>query len=268
MKRSFWMGLTLWAFSTLPTFAHEFWLMPDDFTLAPGDQMQVAMRVGQNLSGIAMIYNAANFTRFEVVSGDTSVPVPGRMGDLPALAMQVGTAGLTIVVHETTDLTLNYTDFTKFQSFVTHKALTGVAEAHTARGLPETGFIESYRRYAKSLIAVGDGAGADRAMGLRIEIVALANPYTDDVSAGLPLQVLLNGAPRAGAQVELFAMAPDGTVTTSLHTTDATGRVTVPTASGHIYLADNVDMVALPNNDPTAGPVWHSDWASLTYQMP
>ena len=126
------------------------------------------------------------------------------MGDNPALVMEAGADGLAVVVHETTDSRLTYTDFAVFQRFVAHKDFATALADHAARGLPETGFKETYRRHAKSLIAVGSGAGADRAMGLAIEIVALANPYTDDLTAGLPVLVLLDGAPRGDAQVELF----------------------------------------------------------------
>ena len=115
---------------------------------------------------------------------------------------------------------------------------------------------------------MGSGAGADRAVGLAIEIVALANPYTDDLSAGLPVQVLLDGAPRAEAQVELFQTAPDGTVTITKHRTDGAGQVTLPMQPGMEYLVDSVVLRALPNDDPAAGPVWHSDWASLTFRTP
>jgi hypothetical protein len=34
------------------------------------------------------------------------------------------------------------------------------------------------------------------------------------------------------------------------------------------YLADSVDLRALPNDDIDTGPVWHSDWASLTFRTP
>ncbi len=123
-------------------------------------------------------------------------------------------------------------------------------------------------------------------MGLKIEFVAEANPYTDDLTSGMPLLLLLDGAPRADAQVELFQTAADGTVTITLHRTDAEGRVTVPVlpgmeyrtdAEGRVtvpvlpgmeYLVDNVDLRALPNDDAAAGPVWHSDWASLTFRTP
>ena len=246
--------------------SHEFWLSPDDYTLSDADVMQVRLRVGSDMKGPALSYLPHDIARFDVVQGDAVRPVVARMGDNPALVMEALTDGLAVAVIETADSRLTYKEFAVFGRFVAHKDFRTAIADHRARGLPDTGFQETYRRHAKTLIAVGDGAGADRAMGLKIEIVALANPYTDDLSAGMPLLVLLDGAPRADVQVELFQTTSDGTVTSTMHRTDAQGRVTVPVLPGMEYMADNVDLRALDNNDPMVGPVWHSDWASLTFR--
>ena len=126
---------------------------------------------------------------------------------------------------------------------------------------------ERYSRYGKALIAVGDGAGADREAGLETEIVALANPYTDDLSDGLPVRVLYQGAPRADAQVELFAKSPEGEVEITLLRTDAEGVALLPVTPGQVYLADAVVVRPL---EPVAedDPVWESLWASLTFKVP
>lgn len=218
--------------------------------------------------GVDLPYLPENLPRFEVVSGDLVIPIKSRVGDLPAITLASLNPGLAIFVTETSDLIVHYDKFDSFERFANHKAMPEVIAQHRSRGLPDADFVESFRRYAKSLMAVGDGAGSDRATGLRIEIVALANPYTDDMSKGMPLQVLLDGKPRAMARLAMFETTADGTVTETPYTTDANGQVTVPANPGATYLADSVDIFALPNNDPAAGPVWHSDWASLTYAVP
>lgn len=265
-----WGLLTILALasSTGMARAHEFWLTAEDYAIAPAEALRVGLRIGSEMKGASLVYLPNDIARFEVIQGDATRPVEGRMGDNPALVMDGLGDGLAIVVHETTDSTLTYTDFEVFKRFVAHKDFAGALADHAARGLPETGFRETYRRHAKSLVAIGSGAGADRAVGLAIEIVALANPYTDDLAQGLPVLVLLDGAPRPDTQVELFRTAPDGSVTITLHRTDAEGRATLPMAPGHEYLVDSVALRRLPNDDPAAGPVWHSDWASLTFRTP
>jgi len=268
MRLSVLLAALALSLSTVGAKAHEFWLSPDAYGVSLEDVMQVRLRVGSGMKGAALPYLPNDIARFEVVQGDAVRPVTARMGDNPALVMPAGTDGLAVVVIETTDSRLTYKEFAIFERFVAHKDFKTALADHKARGLPDFGFQETYRRHAKSLIAVGSGAGADRVMGLKIEIVAQANPYTDDLSAGMPLLVLLDGAPRADVQVELFQTAADGTVTSAMHRTDPQGRVVVPVLPGMEYMADNVDLRPLANDDPMVGPVWHSDWASLTFRTP
>jgi hypothetical protein len=248
--------------------AHEYWISPETYQVPAGADILADLRNGQQFVGVRLPYLPDSYRRFEVIEGDTVTPVTGRLGDLPALSFEPTREGLAILVLETTENRLTYTEFEKFSAFTEHKDFTWALAEHAARGLPETGFRESYVRLVKALVAVGGGVGQDRVTGLRTEIVAEANPYTEDVSAGLPLRVLFDDAPRADAQVELFAKAPDGTVEVTLHRTDAEGRVTVPVAPGHEYFADAVVLLDTGNDDITAGPVWHSLWAGLSFAVP
>ena len=149
--------------------------------------------------------------------------------------MDATAEGLIVAVHETDDSRLTYTEFAKFEKFVSHKAFPDVIAQHKARGISQEKFIETYRRYAKALIGVGHAKGFDRAVGMKTEIVALANPYTDGVSE-MPVQVLLDGAPRVDAQIELFERDPGGEVNITLHRTDADGKATFPVKPGYAYL--------------------------------
>jgi hypothetical protein len=248
--------------------SHEFWIEPVSFAVAPGAPIVARLRNGERFAGVALPYLPADYRRLELIEGAATRRIEGRLGDEPALNMPSLAEGLVIVALETTDSILTYDDPARFPAFVAHKALAGALEAHARRGLPEAGFSERYSRHVKALIAVGAGAGADRSLGLRTEIVAGANPFTDDLSAGLPLLVLLEGAPRADAQVELFARGPGGEVTVTLHRTDAEGLVTVPVAPGHAYFADAVVLLDAGNDRPEAGPVWQSLWAGLSFAVP
>jgi len=225
-------------------------------------------RVGQNFKAPSYAYIPQQSVRFEVVLGDQTIPATSRIGDRPALSQRIEGTGLAVIVHETTDAKLTYTEWEKFTGFVEHKDFKTALEEHAKRGLPRTGFKETYRRYVKSLVAIGDGKGADRNMGLRIEVIALANPYTDDLSGGFPVQIMLDGAPRTDAQVEVFARAPDDTVTSNFYRTDDQGRAVFPVQADTEYLVDSVALEPREPTDPEKDPVWHSDWASLTFKTP
>jgi hypothetical protein len=249
-----------------PVQAHEFWIEAADYTIDPGDPVTATFRNGETFSGSTMSFLGGGSERFDTIYGDIVAPVPARLGDNPALALDAAPEGLLIVVHETADRTLTYDDWSTFEAFVEHKGLAAALEAHRARGLPQTGFRERFRRYAKALIAVGRGAGADRDTGLFTEIVAEANPYTDDLSGGLPVQVLLGGAPKAGAQVEVFEKRGSD-VAVSIVIADAEGRALIRVRPGFAYLLDSVAIEPLsPLRE--GDPVWKSHWAALTFAVP
>lgn len=260
------MALTLC--SALPVAAHEFWISPQAYRIAAGETISADIRVGQGFEGPASIYLPRGFARFDTLSATGVAPVEGRMGDRPAARIDAAPEGLVVVIHETTDSVLTYKEFEQFAEFTRHKDFAWAIEEHAARGLPETGFRETYRRYAKALVAVGDGAGGDRRVGLTFELVAQANPYTDDLSGGLAVQLWQGDAPLPDTQIELFARAPDTSVQITRHRTDADGLVQLPMQPGTEYL---VDAVVLSPRDPateTQGAAWHSDWAALTFKTP
>ena len=257
-------------FAASTAIAHELWLEPREYVVAPGETVEADIRVGQEFKGPTYSYLKRNFRRFNVESPGRLAAVRGRDGDSPAAQVANAPEGLMVLVYETTDLDLKYSEFAKFEKFVTSKDLQGVLEAHRARNLPDAGFFEVYSRYAKSLVAVGNGAGSDRAFGLETEIVALANPYTDDLTDGMPLKVLYQGAPRADAQVEVFAKGPGLEVAVSVMRTDAAGEVRVPVTPGIAYQIDAV-VAREPSPDVSEanrGAVWETLWANLTFMVP
>lgn len=247
--------------------AHEFWIDPDDFTIEVGEPLLADLRVGQEFSGSAMSYLPRNFDTFVVATGDQSRVVEGRFGDIPALNMERVPEGLAVIVHQTTANQLTWSEWERFLNFAIHKDLGDVTAMHEARGLSQEDVREDYFRYAKSLVAVGEGAGADTRVGMRTELVALANPYTDDVSEGMPLQLWYDGVVQRDYQVELFAQDAAGDVTMTLHRTDAEGIVMLPVEPGVIYMADSVFLEAV---EPAAegDAIWVTHWANMTFSVP
>ncbi|WP_371156147.1 DUF4198 domain-containing protein [Jannaschia sp. 2305UL9-9] len=250
-----------------PLQAHEFWIQPVDYTVSSDDAVEASFRNGQLFNGSSLSWIPGRSARFDVIRGDDVRPVPARVGDNPAFGMVGIPDGLLTIVHETTDQSLSYEEWSKWITFAEHKDFTFVLDEHVGRGLPQEGFRESYRRFAKTLIAVGDGAGDDAARGLRVEFVAEANPYTDDLGDGLPVRILFEGAPKADAQIEMFERAPDGEVAVTLHRADAEGRATLPVKAGHEYLLDSVTILPL-EPEVANDPVWYTLWAALTFAVP
>ncbi|MBF9029479.1 DUF4198 domain-containing protein [Rhodobacterales bacterium HKCCE3408] len=248
--------------------AHEFWIEPLQFTVEPGTQFQADLRNGVEFEGSTFSYLPRNFTRFEIYSGGEAMPVEGRLGDSPALSVDGLPDGLAVIVHETTDNRLNWDEWERFAAFAEHKDFGDPVALMEDRGLePAPPIVELYSRHVKSLVGVGDAAGEDSHIGLRTEFVALANPYTDDVSGGMPVQLWDRDALRTNVQVELFDRGPDGEVEITYHRTDDEGIAVLPVTPGHVYMVDAVILEPLEPTDSSPA-VWHTLWANLTFSVP
>ena len=263
------LGLLVNIIFLAPVYAHEFWISPVNYNLDAGQPIVADFRIGQDFSGSRQSFLHHRTVRHEIFHSGKSKKVLGRNGDRPAFQTNGLSDGLAILVHETSDNTLKYNDYEKFKNFVVHKGFNGVLNAHEARGLPKTGFSESYRRYTKSLIAIGHGGGKDTAVGLDIEILALENPFTEDINGGMRVQVLMHGKPRSYVKVELFQklIESDETVEVTSYLTDINGIAIFPVQAGYEYMVDNVALIPLePKKE--GDPVWHSLWANLTFSVP
>jgi uncharacterized GH25 family protein len=250
-----------------PALAHELWIEPTEFQPDPSAPVEAHLVNGQKFEGLQLAFLPGFVARLDLSLGETTAKVAPRIGSKPALTAPALGDGLHVAVYQSLPATVKYATIEKFESFVAHKDLGDAVARHRARGLPEVDFVEVYTRFSKSLIGVGAAAGSDRDFGLETELVALANPYTDDMSGGLPLRLTYRGEVRAGAQVEIFDRAPTGEVTITTPRTDAEGVVTVPVTPGHVYQADAV-VLREPEGDNVTGAAWESLWANLTWAVP
>ena len=95
--------------------------------------------------------------------------VRGILGDLPAVRMPRMPEGLAVVGLVTTFSRINYREFAKFERFAKAHGEDAAIPAHQARGLPNEDFSEAYKRFAKSLVPVGQGKGNDVRFGMEFE---------------------------------------------------------------------------------------------------
>ncbi|RYG92138.1 DUF4198 domain-containing protein [Loktanella sp. IMCC34160] len=263
------LALFCLSLSAGPLAAHEFWLEPSQWQVAPDARLEGRIVNGQSFAGIELAYIPQRTARYEIFNAGQQAAVEMRAGDRPGLSADPLGEGLNVVIYQTNPSTVDYETWEKFQSFVDHKDL-GVTEAdQIARGLPLAEFSEVYFRFSKTLIAVGDGAGADLRTGMETEIVALTNPYTDDLTDGVRVQLFYQYDVRAEEQIEVFDRAPDGEVTISYVRTDADGIATVPVVPGHDYMLDAVVLrEPAPDLAEASGAVWETLWANLTFAVP
>ena len=259
----------LLAFLAAPVSAHEFWLEPTAYQVPANGRLTANIVNGQNFEGVILPFVPQRFTHFKGFAGNKTADVAGRTGDTPALDNAPLAEGLNIIAYQARYATVDYETWEKFESFVKHKDLGDLLPRHQERGIPMENFKEIYARFSKTLIGVGNSAGADKRVGLETEIVALTNPYTDDLSGGMKVQLFYRADASPDSQIEVFEKAPNDTVTIFLVRTNAEGIATIPVKSGFSYMADAVVL-----RDPAeklardSGAVYETLWANLTFQAP
>ncbi|AXI46761.1 DUF4198 domain-containing protein [Sulfitobacter sp. SK012] len=250
--------------------AHELWVEPLAYQVDTGKPVFADIRNGQDFKGTDLAFFEKRNTRMDAVFGDKVTTIPGRMGDSPAIQFDAPESeGLLVIAHEAAPSNITYSEWEKFLAFAKHKDFPLAAADHKAAGWSMEKFTERYTRHAKALIAVGDGEGADRELGLEVEFVALTNPYADGFDGQMQVALFYQGAPLPDAQVEVFDRAPDQSVSVTLHRTGADGQATIPVDDAHTYLFDHVVLrPSLDAGETPKSPVWETLWAALTFAVP
>jgi len=247
--------------------AHEFWLEPLSFTLEPGENIKAHIKVGQELDGDTYGYYPANFERFDLTVGDGTQPLKNRFARKPAVDQPTTSSGLHIFTYQSRPSKLRYEKREIFEKFLKEEGIEWVLEAHEKRGLPVLDFTELFKRFAKSLVKVGEGKGQDRLMGLPFEWVVLDNPYTHPEKKKIAAQLFFEGKPFPESMVNVFIKRDDKVDQIKLET-DEMGKVEIPVAGGGFFLINAVHMVEpSPEIASLSKAVWMSLWASTTFAL-
>ncbi len=247
-----------------PLPAHDFWIEPATFRPAAGATLGVRLVVGQRFRGDALPRNPAMIVTFALVTDGGEVPVAGRAADEPAGTVRVEQPGLAWIAYRSRNSSVSL-EAARFEEYLKEEGLESVVEARARRGESAKPSRELFSRSAKSLVAVG-GTGAsgwDRVLGLPLELVPEKNPYALKGGDELPVRILYDGKPLAGALVA--ALPYDEPEKKIAQRSDRNGRVSLRLPRDGVWLVKAVHMVPV-TGDPNAD--WQSTWASLTFEVP
>jgi hypothetical protein len=244
---------------------HEFWIEPQTFRPAVGAAVPLKLHVGQDFRGDSVIYLPELFERYAVVGPEGEKPVSGIPGDDPAGRFKPQRPGLHIVVYRGTLASTRFDTREEFDKYLDKEGLERVRALPAYAGGVRPPIRENYSRAAKALVAAGDKThGAlDRALGLRLELIAERDPYALAPGAELPVRLLYEGKPFDGALVVAFNKAEPGNKVHARTGSDGRARLTLPRAG--TWLVASVHMFPAPRG---SNAHWESIWASLTFELP
>jgi hypothetical protein len=244
--------------------AHDFWIEPSTFTPAPGQRMAVRLRVGEALRGDPVPRDPSVLKRFIAIGPAGEMPVGGREHTDPAGILALQAPGLHMIVYDSRRSPLAL-DAAKFETYLGEEGLEKISALRASRGQSGAGVKEVFSRCAKSLLSAGGGAGPgfDRVVGQRLELVPEVNPQESPGGGELPVRLLYEGKPLAGALVVAFTKdRPQAKVAAR---SDAKGRVRLKLDRPGFWLVKAVHMISAPAD---SGADWESFWASLTFEVP
>jgi uncharacterized GH25 family protein len=258
------------AFHAHSATAHDFWIQPQSYRLQPGISTPVTLQVGhgplRQRSPIAL----RRITRFEAITPQgarqdlRSNLHPGEPAEDAELRLD--RRGVYVLVLETDDHAQSHLPASRFNDHLKAEGLTLGLEQRIQTGRMEAEGSESYRRQAKSIVQVGsvDGTSQDQVVepvGLALEIVPEVSPYTRPRSASLPVRVIWEGNPLAGALVKLTDLEQDSEpLETRL--SDLAGRAVFPMPVRGTWLLNVVWTKPLPGARDTD---FETVFSSLTF---
>jgi uncharacterized GH25 family protein len=250
-----------------PAAAHEFWILPDRFSVGRGEAVGIGLVVGTGWPGEPFARQERRVVRFAWIDAGGERVLQGNDGDEPAGRTVATAPGTAIAVYRSTDATAEL-DAAEFESYLREEGLEHAIAARAARGQAGAPVRERYSRCAKAVLAVrGARRGAralpdvTRPVGLDLEIVPLLDPRTLRRGGALPVRVTWQGAPAEGLLVKALARS-DPTLRIAGRT-DAGGQAVLQLPAGGTWLVNAVRIEAAPAG---ADHDWRSTWSSLVFE--
>jgi hypothetical protein len=203
--------------------------------------------------------------RFVLVDADgsASVTLAGRTGADPAGWFRLPGPGAFVVGFHGKAIAIEL-PAEKFNAYLQDEGLESILALRAARGQSSQPGREIYSRCAKSLLLSGpaeeEGGPADRVLGFALELIAERQPALLHDGDVLPLRLLHEGQPLAGALV-VALLRSDPDIKLAMRS-NADGRVFLPLSHEGQWLVKAVHMRPAPAD---SNADWESLWASLTF---
>jgi uncharacterized GH25 family protein len=265
-----WPALLAMA-ATSPAAAHDFWLQPGGFWLDPNARMPLTLQVGHGHSRQRSPIALHRITRFEAIAPDgTTVDLRGSLQRREASDgnLRFERGGTYMLVLETDDRAQSHLPADRFNAHLEAEGLTPAIEHRALTHRTNAPGAEKYRRLAKAIVQVGHYGGPSepitRALGLPLEILLEQSPYADPRPSSLPVRIIYEGAPLAGARVRLTNLAQDESPAET-QLTDSEGRVGFAMPGPGSWLLSVVWTKKLPETDEVD---FDTIFSSLSFGVP
>lgn len=250
-----------------PATAHEFWILADPFTLAPGGTTQLTMHVGEQFVGDLVPFSTRYVASLRHYAGgrmtDLEAHVPPRT-QLPALRLAIDTPGSHMVAFDSnpSEVTLSGD---KFDAYLREEGLEQIIAQRDRAKQADTPGRERFRRHVKTLVRVGDASDGTYSVrtGQQLEILPVADPLAARAGDALPFQLLFDGKPLAGALVKAWHKRGRQTLIVRVRS-DAEGKAMFELPYAGSWMISVVHMIPATDDKEID---WDSHWGNLTFEL-
>lgn len=244
--------------------AHEYWLEPESFFLAPNEKTTVRLFVGD---GLVNDREERPFQRdktpmFKVFSARKDADLLGVLSDnaLPMYRFSADSPGNYLLAMER-----NWSYITlepdKFEEYLREDGMEYILAEREKLGESRKPARERYSRFIKGLIQVGDKQDSSfgKKLGFKLELIPLSNPYSKKTGDTIQFQVLLDGKPLPNRTV--FANNRDSEE--QKMSSDKNGKFSVKLDKSGLWL---VRLVVMQRCRADCGEAeWESFWGAYSF---
>jgi uncharacterized GH25 family protein len=198
--------------------AHDFWIQPNNYWVQPQSVTPLTLQVGHGPFRQRSPIPRSRITRFNAISpGGRLVDLRERLhlaGAVEDADLQFQEPGSYVLVLETDDRAQSHLPALRFNDYLKAEGLAPALEQRQRNHRMDAEGSENYSRHTKAIVQVGTlGSGSQvevtKPVGLPLEIVPEKSPYAMPRPPALPIRVLYQGEPLAGALVKLTNLDHD-----------------------------------------------------------
>lgn len=239
--------------------AHDFWLQPNEYWVAPQAVIPLTLQVGHGPLRQRSPIPLRRITRFEArAPNGTVIDLRGalHLGETTSDAtLRFDAPGAYVLVLTTDNRAQSHLPAIRFNDYLQVEGLTPALEQRARTQQMNRDGSENYLRLAKSILQAGPSASSPSAhvtqpLGLTLEIVPELDPYAEPRPASLPVRVIYEGRPLAGALVKLTDLDHDDSPFAT-RLTDQNGRASFTMPQAGNWMLNVIWTKPLPSSSET-----------------
>ena len=252
-------------FLTLLTLAgaHEFWLQPSRFLFTVGEKLLVSFLVGENFMGEPWDLRKHRIEKLELhqLTKSRDLADSVKEGAKDNLQITLREEGTHMLLMQSNNAFAEM-EGEKFNAYLKEDGLDEVLDHRQRTNTLSTSAKESYARYSKLLIQVGDKKDDTykKVAGFPVEIIPEKNPYALKIGDVIRFKILFQGKPSFGTKVRVWNRFDNRTTVQNIYT-EKDGTMETRLSGKGPWMVSVVKMI--PSKQ--VGSDWQSYWGSLVF---